>query len=185
MFLHDVLARFQPSEWDAMQVNFLPRLEHTLTYFPSRSMDPIPREKFLELLFSVSFDPDAFYGKTPLQRDEYIAQVCLCLFPYTRKSPPTCPAADAAALSFGHKSIIKRCLQALVSSRLASGARLTFHSPLTLISVIYRAPSLHAPFYNRGVHTLVVQHYWDQLKLGLDWEATAWSAGSLLTYILG
>lgn len=64
-------------------------------------------------------------------------------------------------------------------------APLSFSSPLTLFRVLYRAPSLHVHFYDRGVHTLLVQHYWNQLKLGIDSEAAVWGLNRLLHCTLG
>lgn len=97
----------------------------------------------------------------------------------------TYQAAKDAAASLGHKTIIKRCLQVLDWSRLATDAPLSFRGPLTLLCVLYRAPSLHVHFYNRRVHTLVLQHYWNQLKLGPDDDAMEWGPSSLLDYTLG
>lgn len=149
----------------------------------------IPQEAFLELVFSVWFDPQSFDGRTPDEKRIFLVEVCTCLTPYIDLQTSISQAAEDAVMAFGPKAIIKRCVRAFQTSGTMPGhesSRLHFHAPLILLSIVYHAPSIRVHMYSRGMHALVVQHYWSQLQMCRDdLKGMVRSAARLLEFTLG
>lgn len=119
-----------------------------------------------------------------IERESILGTVCELLYIYVPSEfEMTRPAAMNAVADYGAKVILKTCLQVIEYNRHAPDARISLGRPLTLLSMIYRAPSLHKRFYEHSLHTIVVCLYWDHLKRDSNWEPGHGNARSLLEHI--
>lgn len=147
-------------------------------------MQIIPGDEYLQLVFSVCFEIRSHHGKTQAEKERVLELVCEGLFMHvTDDFPAVTRAAKRIAASFGAKTILKRCLQALDCNRHAIDRRVSLGRPLVFLSSMYSVPGLHKPFFERGLHTLALQLYWDHRKQDTEWEPGHWNACGLLEHV--
>lgn len=147
-------------------------------------MNSIPSDGYLQLVFAVCFENRSYQGKTEDEKEGVLNTACEALYQYvTDDFSTTSRAARKFATSFGAKAVLKRCLQALDYNRHATDRRISLGRPLVLLSSMYSVPAFHKQFYERGLHTLVLQLYWDHLKQESDWEPGHWNACGLLEHL--
>lgn len=92
-------------------------------------------------------------------------------------------AAGETVAVFGIGPIVNRCVQLIGLTCRRPDPKLTINEPLAMIAALYSEPSLRKPFYDRGLHTLMVRAWWASQKLAAD-QGIDHPSTSLLAHIL-